>query len=671
MEASVQCRTFAGSFTIQKIMGKSSHHGHHPLSKAGLLITLGIIFGDIGTSPLYVMKAIVGEGEIIDRLTVLGGVSLVFWTLLIQTTIKYVFMVLRADNKGEGGIFSLYSLVRRRRKWLLFPALLGGAAMLAEGMITPPISVSSAVEGLAIKYPGMPTMGIAIVIISALFFIQRFGTVAVGKYFGPMMLIWFSMLAVLGIGQIIHMPSVFQAINPLIGLELLRSSPHMLVVMGAVFLCTTGAEALYADLGHCGRDNIRISWIFVKTCLLLNYFGQAAWLLDHQGLALEDNPFYGVMPHWFLWPGIIIATCAAVIASQSMISGSFTLASEAIRLGFLPKMTVKFPTNMKGQIYIPAINTFLWMGCVAVVLYFQQSSKMEAAYGLSVVCTMICTTILLSNWMVQHRVKAGFIWLFLVFYLVWEGGFFLANTLKFLEGGYVTVIIASLLFGTMFLWVKARGIRQRYSDELKIKDYLDQLITLSNDEDVPKYATNLVFLTTARHHQRVEEKVLYSILQTQPKRADVYWFVHIETADEPFTMEYEVNAIAPDDVYKVNFRLGFRVQQRMNVFMHKVVQELVENEELTVHSRYHSTDSKYPTGDFRFVIIQEFLSNENELPWAEQLILSVYLSVKGWVSSPKNWFGLDSDSVEVEEAPLVLEPVKEVALKRLNAGERR
>ncbi|MBL7808434.1 MAG: KUP/HAK/KT family potassium transporter [Saprospiraceae bacterium] len=646
-------------------MGTSSHHSHHPLSRAGLLITLGIIFGDIGTSPLYVMKAIVGEGQIIDRMTVLGGVSLVFWTLLIQTTIKYVFLVLRADNNGEGGIFSLYSLVRRRERWLLIPALLGGAAMLAEGMITPPISVSSAVEGLAIKYPGIPTMGITIIIISILFFIQRFGTATVGRSFGPVMLIWFTMLAVLGVSQIIHMPMVFQAINPLCGIELLAHSPHMLVIMGAVFLCTTGAEALYADLGHCGRENIRVSWIFVKICLMLNYFGQAAYLLHHEGRALEDNPFYGVMPVWFLWPGIIISTFAAVIASQSMISGSFTLASEAIRLGFLPKMTVKFPTNMKGQIYIPGINTFLWLGCVAVVLYFQQSSKMEAAYGLSVVCTMICSTILLSNWMILQRTHQALVWLFLVFYLLWEGGFFLANTLKFMEGGYVTVVMASLLFGVMYLWVKARGVRKRYSDDTKIRDFLDQLITLSNDSEVPKFATNLVFLTSAKSVNKVEEKVLYSILQTQPKRADVYWFVHIETTDEPFTMEYEVNTIAQDDVYKVNFRLGFRVQQRMNVFMHKVVAELVENEELTVHSRYHSTASKYPTGDFRFVIIQEFLSNENELPWAEQLILSTYLTVKGWVSSPKNWFGLDSDSVDIEEAPLVLEPVKAVGLKRV------
>jgi KUP system potassium uptake protein len=645
--------------------GHGSHNGHHRLSAAGLLITLGIIFGDIGTSPLYVMKAIVGEGKIIDRMTVLGGVSLVFWTLTIQTTIKYVLLVLRADNNGEGGIFSLYSLVRRRRRWLMYPAVIGGVAMLAEGMITPPISVSSAVEGLAIKYPGIPTIGITIAIISLLFFIQRFGTATVGRGFGPMMFLWFSMLAGLGISQVIYEPAVFLAINPLYGIELLTHSPNMLVMMGAVFLCTTGAEALYADLGHCGRENIRISWIFVKICLLLNYFGQAAWLLHHEGTHLEDNPFYGVMPQWFLWPGIIIATMAAIIASQSMISGSFTLVAEAVRLGFLPKITVKFPSNLKGQIYIPAVNTFLWIGCICVVLYFQQSSKMEAAYGLSVVCTMLCSTILLSNWLVIHRVKAALIWVFLLFYLVWEGGFFVANTLKFFEGGYITVIVAGLLFGVMILWVNAKRIRQRYSDEVKIRDYLDQLILLSNDDDIPKYATNLVFLSGAKNPKNVEDRILYSILQTQPKRADVYWFVHIETTDEPYTMEYEVNTIASDDVYKVNFRLGFRVQQRMNVFMKKVVEDLVENEELTVYSRYHTTSSKYPTGDFRFVLIQEFLSNENELPWTEQLIMSVYLSVKGWVSSPKNWFGLDSDSVEVEKAPLLLQPVREVNLQRV------
>jgi KUP system potassium uptake protein len=469
----------------------------------------------------------------------------------------------------------------------------------------------------------------------------------------------------LGLLNISHDVGVFAALSPHYGIHTLMTHPKGIFILGAVFLCTTGAEALYADLGHCGRQNIQASWIFVKICLVLNYLGQAAWLLHHEGTTLDENPFYGMMPNWFLWPGVIIATMAAIIASQALISGSFTLVSEAVRLGLLPKLTVKFPTNLKGQIYIPAVNTFLWLGCIGVVLIFKNSTAMEAAYGLAIVLAMLCTTILLANWLVVKRVNSLIIWSMLMFYVVLEGIFFVANAAKFLEGGYVTVGMAGLLFGIMLLWVNAKRIRQSYSDELPIRDYLDQLIVLSNDESLPKYATNLVFLSSAKHHNKIEEKVLYSILQTQPKRADVYWFVHIETTDEPFTMEYDVNTIASDDVYKVNFKLGFRVQQRMNVFMKKVVEDLVENEELTVYSRYHTQSSKYPTGDFRFVIIQEFLSNENELPWREQVILSVYLSVKKWVSSPKNWFGLDSDSVDLEEAPLVLQPVKEIGLKRI------
>jgi KUP system potassium uptake protein len=647
----------------------NSNHGHHRVTTAGLFITLGIIFGDIGTSPLYVMKAIVGEGNLIDRATVLGGVSLVFWTLTLQTTLKYVLLTLRADNKGEGGIFSLYTLVRRRQRWLLFPAILGGAAMLSDGMITPPISVCSAVEGLETKIHGFPTVIVSIVIISLLFFVQRFGTAAVGKSFGPIMFVWFSVLAILGLLNIGHDYEVLAALSPHYGLHTLMTHPKGIFILGAVFLCTTGAEALYADLGHCGRQNIQVSWIFVKTCLVINYLGQGAWLLHHQGSHLEENPFYGMMPTWFLWPGVIIATMAAIIASQALISGSFTLVSEAIRLGLLPKMTVKFPTNLKGQIYIPAVNTFLWLGCIGVVVLFQNSTAMEAAYGLAIVLAMLCTTILLANWLVVKRVNSSIIWAMLLFYIGLETLFLIANCAKFLEGGYVTVGMAGLLFGIMLLWVRAKKIRQSYSDEVRIKDYLDQLIVLSNDASIPKFATNLVFLSTTRHPNKIEEKVLYSILQTQPKRADVYWFVHIDTTDEPYTMEYDVNTIASDDVYKVNFRLGFRIQQRMNLFMKKVVEDLVENEELTVYSRYHTLSSKYPTGDFRFVIIQEFLSNENELPWREQFILSIYLSVKGWVSSPKNWFGLDSDSVDLEEAPLVLQPVKEVALKRLHHRE--
>jgi KUP system potassium uptake protein len=645
-------------------MGHGSQN-HHRRSWAGMLITLGIIFGDIGTSPLYVMKAIVGEGNIIDRLTVLGGVSLVFWTLTLQTTIKYVLLTLRADNNGEGGIFSLYTLVRRRERWLLFPAIIGGAAMLSDGMITPPISVISAIEILEHKYHGIPTVAITIVIISLLFFVQRFGTAIVGKSFGPMMLVWFSMLAILGVSSIIHNPEVFRALSPHYGIELLFSNPKGILILGAVFLCTTGAEALYADLGHCGRENIQYSWAFVKICLVLNYLGQASWLLGFEGQKLEVNPFSAIMPHWFILPGSIISAMAAIIASQALISGSFTLVSEAIRLGLLPKLTVKFPTYIKGQLYIPAVNTFLWMGCVSVVLLFKESTKMEAAYGLAIVVAMLCTTVLLSNWLIVKRVKAGIIWLMLVFYLLLEGTFLYANAHKFFEGGYFTVAIGSLLAGVMLLWVYAKRIRLRYAEEVKINDFVDQLISLSNDADIPKYATNLVFLTSTKNPRKVEESVVYSILQTQPKRADVYWFVNIQTTDEPYTMEYEVNTIAPDDVYKVNFRLGFRVQQRMNVYMKKVVEELAENEELTIYSKYHSLSSKYPTGDFKFILIQEFLSNENELPWAEQLVMDVYLSLKGLISSPKNWFGLDSDSVEIEQAPLVLNAVKDVSLKRI------
>ena len=642
-----------------------NHNSYHRLSGAGVLITLGIIYGDIGTSPLYVMDAITGS-SVINRITILGGVSLIFWTLTIQTTLKYVMLTLRADNNGEGGIFSLYTLVRRRDRWLLYPALIGGAAMLSDGMITPPISVVSAIEGLESRYPGMPTVGIAIAIISALFFAQRFGTAAVGKGFGPIMFIWFLMLALLGINQIVDNPAVIAALNPWYGLQLILHSPNALVILGAVFLCTTGAEALYADLGHCGRDNIKVSWVYVKTCLVITYLGQAAWLLKFEGQVRPMKTFYGVMPDWFLLIGTGIATVAAVIASQALISGSFTLVSEAIRLGFLPKMTVKFPSNLKGQIYIPAVNTFLWLGCVGIVLHFQKSSAMEAAYGLAIILAMLCTTILLSNWMIIKRVKPVIIWSFLIFYLIVELGFLRANITKFHEGGYVTVSLAALLFGMMLLWLTAKRIRRSYSDEVYIKDFLDQLILLSNDDEIPKFASNLVFLTGARNPKKVEEKILYSILQTQPKRANVYWFVYIDTTDQPYTMEYEVNTIAPNDVYKVNFRLGFRVQQRMNVFMKKVAEDLLENEELTIYSRYHIMPNSYPTGDFRFVLISEFLSNENELPWFEQLVMSIYLSVKGMVSSPKNWFGLDSDSVDIEKAPLLLKAVKDVRLKRIS-----
>lgn len=657
------------------------HSTHHRLSMAGLIITLGIIYGDIGTSPLYVMKSIVGEG-VVNRETILGAVSLVFWTLTIQTSFKYIGLVLRADNKGEGGIFSLYTLVRRRKKWLLFPAMIGGCAVLSEGMITPPITVSAAIESLAsvpaLQNMHLPTMFITIVIISLIFVFQQFGTVAVGRFFGPIMLVWFSMLGVLGALSLSHDWTVLHALNPIFAVKILIHHPHALVLMGAVFLCTTGAEALYADLGHCGKQNIRISWIFVKACLVLNYLGQATWCLKSEGKELPYymalvgdqmekeyvNPFYGVMPDYFLPFGIGIATLAAIIASQAMISGSFTLVSEAIRLELLPKLTVIFPTHMKGQLYVPAVNTLLWAGCIFVTFHFKESKYMEAAYGLSVTLTMLMSTILLSNFFVLRRVNSVLVYAFLIWYLCFEGAFFAANLLKFKDGGFITVLIASLLFMLMFIWVQARKIKHRYIQSVRINDYIDQLILLGSDNEIPKCASNLVFLSSTKSPKKVEEKVLYSILQTQPKRADIYWFLHIETTDEPYTMEYKVNTISKNDVYKVNFRLGFRVEQRMNLFLRKVVEDLLENDELEVHSRYHIGHGEIATGDFKFVLIQEFLSHENDLPLMEQLVMRVYLAVKGVTASPQNWFGLDSDSVEIEQVPLVLRRVKDLELKR-------
>lgn len=648
----------------------------HRLTFLGLLITLGIIYGDIGTSPLYVMNSIVGKG-IINREVIFGAVSLVFWTLSIQTSFKYVNLVLRADNKGEGGIFSLYTLVRRRRRWLLFPAMIGGSAVLAEGMITPPISVSSAVEGLssieALHGLNIPVVQITLVIISILFIFQQFGTAAVGRFFGPVMLVWFSMLGILGLLQTVREPGIFEALNPLFAVRMLLDHPHALTLMGAVFLCTTGAEALYADLGHCGKANIRVSWIFVKTCLVINYLGQAAWCLQFDGQHLPEarpgefmNPFYGIMAHWFLPFGVIIATMAAIIASQAMISGSFTLVSEAIRLDLLPKLTVIFPTNLKGQLYIPAVNTVLWLGCMFVTLYFQKSSAMEAAYGLSVTITMLMSTILISNFFVIRRANPWLIWLFLIWYLCFEGSFFVANLMKLPDGGFITVFVASVLFLLMFIWVKAKQIKNRFIQNIKVNDYLDQLIMLSSDESVPRYATNLVFLSSAKSPKKVEEKILYSILQTQPKRADIYWFVHIEVTDEPYTMEYKVNRLAQDDVYKITFRLGFRVQQRVNFFFKKVVESLIENDEVNIQSRYHITRDDTPTGDVKFVLIHEFLSNENDLPFWEQIIVSVYLLVKRFTASPQNWFGLDSDAVVVEKVPLVLRRLQDFNLKRIH-----
>jgi KUP system potassium uptake protein len=649
-------------------------HNFNKVSAAGLLIALGIIYGDIGTSPLYVLSAII-NGKEIDELLIFGGLSCIIWTLTLQTTFKYVILTLQADNKGEGGIFSLYTLVRRQKKWLVFPAMLGGAALLADGMITPPISITSAIEGLK-NIPALNDIHqntIIIIVLSILvilFFMQQFGTNSIGKMFGPVMFIWFTMLAVLGIGNMSSEMNVFHAFNPYWAIKLLTVYPEGFWILGAVFLCTTGAEALYSDLGHCGRGNIRISWIFVKACLILNYLGQGAWLLNHKGMTFTNgvnmqNPFYAIMPDWFLLWGIVIATIAAIIASQALISGSFTLISEAIRLDLWPRMKIKYPTEAKGQLYIPGINTLLFAGCCGIVLYFRSSGAMEAAYGLAITLCMLATTVLFSNFLVSKRRPPFLIWIYLFLYIGLESAFMIANLDKFPHGGFVTLIIGGGLFGVMYVRHRAKKIKNRYVEFVRVEEYIPKIEELSNDSSVPKYATHLVYLTSASNPKEIEHKIIYSILRGKPKRADIYWFVHVQTLDDPYTSQYSVEHIIPNDIIRVEFRLGFRMQPRLNLMFKKVVEDLVANREVNITGRYESQQRNNIVGDFQFIVMEKFMSQDNELPFSEDLIMRLYFWLKELSVSESRSFGLEQSNVAVEKFPLIVAPVSKLKLTRV------
>jgi KUP system potassium uptake protein len=680
------------------------HVNVNKVSIAGILIALGIIYGDIGTSPLYVLKAIVKDKEVTEDL-ILGGLSLIIWTLTLMTTVKYVLFTLKADNKGEGGIFSLYTLVKRQKKWLVIAAMIGGAALLADGMITPPISVSSAIEGLkqiphlfaeipdnataevkklALEKQTQTIMIIVMAIISLLFFLQQFGTSSIGKFFGPIMTLWFVMLAILGLAScLMHDFSILGAFNPYYGFKVLTTTDANSLrsgfwILGAVFLCTTGAEALYSDLGHCGRPNIRYSWIFVKICLIINYLGQGAWLLRAmKGKVItakmidEDlwNPFFEMMPEWFKIIGIVIATMAAIIASQALISGSFTLISEAMRLNLWPKMKINYPTEAKGQLFIPTMNTILWIGCMGMVLYFKNSSAMEAAYGLAITLCMLSTTILFSNYLISKRVNAVYIYLFLFTYIIIETAFLIANLEKFPHGGYVALIVGGVLFLVMYVWYRARKIKNRYVEFVKLENYITPIQELSADKTIPKYATHLIYLTSANNPKEIEHKVIYSILNRKPKRAEIYWFVHVHVLDDPYTCEYEVTHIIPNDIVRVEFRVGFRVEQKIDLMFRKVVEELVANNEVNVTSRYESLEKKGVLGDFQFVVMEKFLSQDNELPFLEQLVMKAYFYIKKISLSEERGFGLDSNNVVVEKFPLIVSPYKKMKLKRIYGSE--
>jgi KUP system potassium uptake protein len=649
------------------------------VTAAGLFVALGIIYGDIGTSPLYVFNAIIKDNIVTEEL-ILGSLSCIIWTITLQTTVKYVILILRADNRGEGGTFALYALVRRRKKWLVVPAMIGGSSLLADGIITPPISITSAVEGLK-NIPALHNIAtdtivyIVLGILVAFFFLQQFGTHSIGKLFGPIMLLWFSMLALLGIIHLTDDPAIIKAFNPYYAIHLLIAYPDALWLLGAIFLCTTGAEALYSDLGHCGRGNIRMTWGFVKGALILNYLGQGAFLLaNRKGMHITEelrnqmniNAFFDLMPGWFVIFGVIIATSAAIIASQAMISGSFTLISEAMRLNLWPRLRIVYPSEEKGQLFIPAINTMMFVGCCSVVLYFRESSRMEAAYGLAIIITMIATTILFANYMVLHRIKSAFIWLFLASYFVIETTFLAALLQKFTHGGYITMIVASLFFLVMYVWYKSRKIKNRYVEFVRLDHYLPMLQELSNDTTINKYATHLIYLTSANNPKEIEHKIIHSILNRKPKRADIYWFVHVDTLDDPYTCEYEVQTIIPNEVIRIEFKLGFRVEPRINLMFRKVVEEMVANREVNIVSRYESLQRNNIVGDFEFIVMEKFLSQDNELPFFERLVMKIYFMLKDISLSEERGFGLDPSYVQVEKFPLIVAPVTNIRLKRVD-----
>lgn len=642
------------------------------LTWAGMLVTLGIIFGDIGTSPLYVFKAIVDEAPIQEEL-VLGALSCIFWTLTLQTSLKYILLTLRADNKGEGGVFSLYTLVRRYGKWVYLPTMIGAATLLADGILTPPISVAAAIEGLGgvhgfegtITPGGFNTVFIVVGIISLLFFFQRFGTKVVGFAFGPIMFVWFSVLLILGLGHVIQTPHVLLCVNPMYAIDLLTKYPDGFWLLGAVFLCTTGAEGLYNDMGHCGRRNIQATWIFVKTALVLNYMGQGAWLLEHQGeFLLDRNPFYELMPPWLLLAGVALATMAAVVACQAVISGSFTLINEAITLNFWPRVRVKFPTEVRGQIYIPSVNLLLWLGCVGVMLTFRSSNAMEAAYGFFIVIAMLMTTVLLYGYLrYVRRWHIALVALVIGTFFTLEIANFVANAVKIIHRPYLLVFVV-LLFGVMFIWFRARKITNRFLEFVQLRHYAQALRDLSNDTEIPKYTTHLVYLTKADSPRNVEKHIIDSILARKVKRADIYWFVHVNYTDEPYTKEYRVQELIDDKVIRVDFDLGFRVQARINILFKYVLGEMESDHELVFRSKYESIKKGDFHTDICYVLTDRFLSIENEFTLKDDLILNAYFGLKGVALSDREALGLDANVTVVEQVPLVIQQGREIILRR-------
>jgi len=643
-----------------------SHPDIKKLSLVGLIITMGIVFGDLGTSPLYTMRAIITGGkDNFNELLIYGGLSCVFWTLTLSTTIKYILITLKVDNNGEGGIFALIALIKEKSPWAAILTMIGGAALLADGVITPAITVTSSVEGLKLYNPEIPVVPIVLIILATLFFIQQFGTNFVGSSFGPIMLIWFSVLAILGFSQIVLHPGILKAVNPEYAYKFLTEYPGGFILLGAVFLCTTGAEALYADLGHVGRSNIRVSWIFVKTALLLNYFGQGAWLMTHIETGAYVNPFFQIMPQWFLIPGILLATSAAIIASQAIISGSFTLISEAISLNFWPKIRVLHPTWIRGQVYLPFVNWFLWITCSLTVIFFKESSNMNAAYGLAINITEIMTTFLLSYYLFQKGLNHRLVLLLFMVYLTIEGSFLIANLHKFRYGGWFTLLLASIYFLIMYGWFFGRKIKNRYITFADLDKYLDMFRDLSKDESVPMFATNLVYIIRANRHDQVESKVIYSIFQKQPKRADTYWLLHVDRVNEPNKFDYQVKQIIPGILIRVDFHLGFKVEPKINLYFKEVIEDLKASGEIKLQSSYDSLKKHDFEGDFKFILIDRIMSRDNKLSNRENFILSLNSLIRKLSIPDIRTLNLDSTNTIVEQVPITIDQPVPLRIKRI------
>ena len=643
----------------------------HTLSTAGVLVSLGIIYGDIGTSPLYVFKAFIETGTresagIITSDLVLGGVSCVFWTLTLITSFKYIYLALNADNKGEGGIFALYALVRRyKAKWVIYAAIIGCCTLIADGFITPAISISAAVEGVKLHYREFEPAPFVIGILFLLFFFQQFGTSVVGKTFGPIMMIWFLTIGVFGLIHLTQDPTVLRAINPGYAWDLLTHYPKGFWILGAVFLCTTGAEALYSDLGHCGKSNIRVGWGFVKICLLLNYFGQAAWLLSQAGTPLNGRiPFYAIIPRELLVFGVVIATLAAVIASQALISGTFTLVNEAMKLKLWPSTLVRYPSQIKGQIYIPAINWILLAGTIGVVLLFKESSHMEGAYGLAIILNMLMTTSLLVYYFgtAKHsRLRTGII--AFVFFTI-EGMFLVSNMSKFSQGGWFTYTIAFAFFLLMFLLLKARHLRDRHTEFVDLKHYVPMIQDLQADTTIQKEATNLVYMAVADSKRYIDSNIIYSIFKKRPKRADVYWFVHVDTVDSPYTSKYSVDTIVPKKCFFIRIKLGFKADHRVNLLFNKILHEMAENAEIDMVSHYDSLRKHSMPADFKFIILHSLASVDSEISAFDDLIIEGYRFIKKHSLSTEEMYGLELANVEVETVPIMVGPPAKVRIKR-------